>query len=90
MIAPALHAHTFKHSTKCSLFIYHYKKQPVKHMEKKHTALFNYVVKSVLFSVITVEHCEVMQNILFYVDIVREGNRRKEKVNNILAFKYHE
>ncbi len=46
---------------------------------KKHTAPFKYVVKSVLFSVIS---REVMQNILFYVDIVR--------VNNILAFKYRE
>ncbi len=39
--------------SQCSLFIYHYIKQPVKHMDK-HTALFKYVVKSVLFSVITV------------------------------------
>ncbi len=38
---------------------------------EKHTALFKYVVKSVLFSVITVPASEVMQNILFYVDIVR-------------------
>ncbi len=33
---------------------YHYKKQSVKHMEKKHTAQFKYVVKSVPLSVITV------------------------------------
>ncbi len=39
---------------------------------EKHTALFKYVVKSVLFSVITVGYRrEVMQHILFYVDIVR-------------------
>ncbi len=54
MIASAPHAHTFKHSTLTMQSVhYHYIKQPVKHMEK-HTALFKYVVKSVLFSVITV------------------------------------
>ncbi len=54
VIAPAPHARTFKHSTFTMQPVhYHYKKQPVKHMEK-HTALFKYVVKSVLFSVITV------------------------------------
>ncbi len=44
-------------------------------MEKKHTALFNYVVKSVLFSVITVYRREVMQNML--LDIVREGVNKR-------------
>ncbi len=54
MIAPAPHALTVKHSTFTMQPVhYHYKKQPVKHMDK-HTALFKYVVKSVLFSVITV------------------------------------
>ncbi len=44
---------TFKHSTFTMQPVhYHYIKQPVKHMEK-HTALFKYVVKSMLFSVIT-------------------------------------
>ncbi len=47
---------------------YHYKKQSVKHIEKTHTAQFKYVVKSVPLSVITVSR-EVMQNMLFYVDI---------------------
>ncbi len=47
----------------------------------KHTAQFKYVVKSVLFSVITVPPWSYA-HILFYVDIVR--------VNNILAFKYRE
>ncbi len=43
---------SFKYSTFTMQPVhYHYKKQPVKHMEK-HTALFKYVVKSVLFSVI--------------------------------------
>ncbi len=37
---------------------------------EKHTALFKYVVKSVLFSVITVPPWSY-ENILFYVDIVR-------------------
>ncbi len=54
VIASATHAHTFKHSTFTLQPVhYHYKKQPVKHMDK-HTALFKYVVKSVLLSVITV------------------------------------
>ncbi len=45
---------SFKHSTFTMQPVhYHYIKQPVKHMDK-HTALFKYVVKSVLFSVITV------------------------------------
>ncbi len=39
--------------SQCKPVHYHYIKQPVKHMEK-HTALFKYVAKSVLFSVITV------------------------------------
>ncbi len=47
MIAPAPHAHTFKHSTLTMQPVhYHYIKQPVKHMEKN-TALFKYVVQSV-------------------------------------------
>ncbi len=67
---------SFKHSTKCSLFIIIIK--TTGQTWKKHTAQFKYVVKSVPY------RREVMQNILFYVDIVRV------KVNNILAFKYRE
>ncbi len=37
---------------------------------EKHTALFKYVVKSVLLALSPYRR-EVMQNILFYVDIVR-------------------
>ncbi len=49
VIAPAPHAHTFKHYT--------FTMQPVTNRSniwKKHTAQFKYVVKSVLFSVITI------------------------------------
>ncbi len=44
---------SFKHSTKCSLFIIIIKNNR-SNIWKKHTAQFKYVVKSVLFSVITV------------------------------------
>ncbi len=43
---------------------YHYKNNQ-SNIGKKHTAQFKYVVKSVPLSM-----CEVMRNILFYVDIV--------------------
>ncbi len=46
-------AHLSTLPSQYSLFIIIIKKQPVKHMDK-HTALFKYVAKSVLFSVITV------------------------------------
>ncbi len=52
VIASAPHAHTFKHSTKCSLFIIIIKNNR-SNIWKKNTAQFKYVVKSVLFSVIT-------------------------------------
>ncbi len=53
-VIAAARMRSFKHSTFTMQPVhYHYIKQPVKHMEK-HTALFKYVVKSVLFSVITV------------------------------------
>ncbi len=51
MIAPAPHALTFKHSMQP--VHYHYKNNR-SNIWKKHTAQFKYVVKSVLFSVITV------------------------------------
>ncbi len=53
VIAPAPHACAYLSTFTIQPVHYHYIKQPVKHMEK-HTALFKYVVKSVLFSVITV------------------------------------
>ncbi len=43
---------------------------------EKHTALFKYVVNLCCLALSPYRR-EVMQNILFYVDIVREGNRRK-------------
>ncbi len=48
------HAHTFKLVTKCSLFIIIIWNNRSNIWKKKHTALFKYVVQSVLFSVITV------------------------------------
>ncbi len=61
---------TVKHSTLTIMqpVYYHYKKQPVKHMEK-HTAPFKYIVKSVLLSVITVPPLSYAKH-FFYMDIV--------------------
>ncbi len=61
---------------------YHNKIQSVKHKKKKCTAQFKYVVKSVSLS--KYKFHDVMQNILFYVDIGMPVNI----INHILAFKY--
>ncbi len=52
MIAPALHALTFKHSTFTMQPVHYHYKNNRSNIWKKHTALFKYVVKSVLLSVI--------------------------------------
>ncbi len=54
VIAPATHAYTFKHSTFTMRPVHYHYKNNRSNIWKKHTALFKYVVKSVLFSVITV------------------------------------
>ncbi len=55
--------------SQCSLLIYHYKKTTSKTYGKKHAAPFKYVDKSVLLT-LSPYHREVMQNILFYMDIL--------------------
>ncbi len=72
---------SFKHSTKCSLFIIILK--TTGQTWKKHTAQFKYVVKSVLFSVITVPPWSYAKHFVLC-------GYCKGKVNNILAFKYRE
>ncbi len=86
VLAPAPHALTFKHSTKCSLFIIIIKTTSQTY-GKKHTAPFKYVVKSVLFSVITVQPWSYAKHLVL-CGYCKGG--RKWKVNNILSFKYRE
>ncbi len=81
VIAPA-RMRSFKHSTKCSLFIIIIKNNR-SNIWKKHTAPFKYVVKSVLFSVITVPPWSYAKHFVLC-------GYCKGKVNNIFAFKYRE
>ncbi len=92
VIAPALHALKFKHSTFTMQPVHYHYKNNWSNIWKKHTALFKYVVKSVLLSVIKSNqiksnhfYCHITTaQVPWWVKFLWACSRQRQKNNNNL------